>query len=117
MRYYIIFGITIILALIIIFYNPYLGIYRNNVTIEYSFNDEGYSWTYEVDGSSLKIDQEEDNKWVFKVNKSGVTNIKFIYSNDEDTKYEINYKFRVFGKTIFWLDGIGKGLTDFPNPY
>ena len=117
MRYYIIFGITFILLLIILFYNPFLGVYKNNVTIEYNFKDEGYSWNYKVDGDSLVIDQEEDNKWTFNIKKNGVTKITFNYSNGEKNKYEIYYKFRVIGKHILWTDGYGNGLLNYPNPY
>ena len=42
MRYYIIFGITFILLLIILFYNPnskYLGVYKDKITIEYNYNE------------------------------------------------------------------------------
>ena len=39
MRYYIMFGITLILCLIIVFYTPYLGIYRKNVNIKFDFDD------------------------------------------------------------------------------
>ena len=35
MRYYIIFGITIIISLFIMFYNPYLGVYKDSFTINY----------------------------------------------------------------------------------
>ena len=117
MRYYIIFGITIVLVLIILFFNPFLGVYNKKVTIEYSFNEEGYSWNYEIDGESLVLDQMDNDKWTFKTNKNGVSNIKFIYSDGENNKYEIYYKFRVFGKKILWIDGYGKGLLDYPNPY
>ena len=117
MSYFVIFFTTFLIVLVILFYNPFLGVYKNNVTIEYNANDEGYKWKYEIDGKSLLLDNEDDNKWTFKINKNGITNIKFIYSNDEDAKYEIFYKFRVFGKHIIWLDGYGKGLLEYPNPY
>lgn len=117
MRYFIIFGITLILVLIILFFNPFLGTYNNTVTIEYSYNDEGYSWDYNIDGESLIIKEFEGDKWIFKANKNGVSNITFKYSNEDDIKYEIKYKFRVFGKKILWIDGSGKGLLEFPNPY
>ena len=117
MRYFIIFGITIVLVLIILFYNPFLGVYKNTITIEYNYNDEGYTWNYDLEGDSLVLKEENDNKWVFKVNKNGITNITFVYSNEGDIKYEINYKLRVVGKHILWLDGLGKGLLEYPNPY
>ena len=117
MRYYIIFGVTLLVVLFILLYNPFLGIYKNNVTIQYNFDDEGYKWEYTINGESLVIDQEEDNKWVFKTNKNGVTYISFKYVKEDNIKYQINYKFRVLGKKIYWLDGSGTGLLDYPNPY
>lgn len=117
MRYYIMFGITIILSLLIIFYTPYLGIYKKKVTIKYDFNDEGYVWKYDIEGSSLKIDSEKDNEWTFKSNGIGTSKITFKYVNEEeDVKYEIYYKFYVIVGHIFWNDSLGKGLIDYPNP-
>ena len=116
-RYIIMFGITIILALIIIFYNPFLGSYKNSVNIEYDFNEEGYEWNYEINGDSLKVKDLSSNHWLLTTNKNGITNITFTYSKDDDIKYEIYYKFRVFGKRIFWLEGSGSGLFNYPNPY
>ena len=117
MRYFVIFLVTLVLALIILFYNPFLGVYKNNVTIEYDFNEEGYSWSYDIKGDSLKIKEEEKNKYTFDINKNGVTEITFYYKNDDSTKYDIYYKFRVLGKRIFWVDGVGHGLLNYPNPY
>ena len=117
MRYIIMFSITILLAVIIIFYNPFLGVYKNNVTIEYDYSEEGYYWEYDLDGESLKINSIEDNKYTFEINKNGISEITFIYTNGEDIKYDIYYKFRVFGKKIYWLEGVGKRLVNYPNPY
>ena len=118
MRYYIMFGITLFLTLFIIFYKPDLGVYKDKVTIEYSFKEEGYKWSYEIDGNALKLNNESLNKWTFKVNKNGPSNITFKYTNEEGNElYRIEYKFKVFGKRIFWKEGIGHGLIDYPNPY
>ena len=117
MKYFVIFGITLVLVLIILFYNPFLGIYKDQITIEHNYNEEGYTWNYDIKGSSLKLSSEEDNKWVFKANENGVTELTFVYSKEEDKKYEIYYKFRVIGNKIFWLTGEGKGLLNFDNPY
>ena len=117
MRYYIMFGITIILSLLIIFYTPYLGIYKKKVTIKYDFNDEGYVWKYDIEGSSLKLDSEKDNEWTFKSNGIGNSTIIFTYSNQEDAKYEVKYKFKVFAGLIFWKECVGSGVYNYPNPY
>jgi len=117
MRYYIIFGVTLIITLFILFYNPFLGVYKNQITIEYDFNVEGFSWTYDIKGEALKIVSESDNKWVFKPNKNGFSEITFVYSNGEKNKYTIYYKFKVHNNKIYWLEGNGIGLLEYPNPY
>ncbi len=117
MRYYIIFGVTLVLLAIILFVNPFLGVYKNEVNIEYDKNIEGYTWDYELKGDSLSLKEKEGDHYVFKANKNGVSEITFRYSNEENTKYTIYYKFRVLGKRIYWVDGLGTGLQDYPNPY
>ncbi|MGM9877762.1 MAG: hypothetical protein ACI33S_03840 [Bacilli bacterium] len=122
MRFYIIFGITFLLLGIIIFYNPYseyLGVYKDSVNIEYNFNDEDYFWIYEIDNDNLNIKQIDTNKWSLSINKDGITNVIFYYFNDKtnDTKYKINYEFKIKNNKIYWTQGEGKGLLDFPNPY
>lgn len=118
MRYYIIFGITIILALIIMFYRPFLYEYSNSVTIEYNFEDvEGYEWEYETNNNKLSLVNHNNKKWEFKPNKNGKTKIVYYYKNKDDYKYKINYEFYVLGNMIFWLDGKAEGLLSFPNPY
>ena len=117
MRYYIIFGITLILLLIILFYNPYLGVYKDKVTIEYDFDQEGYYWKYEIDNNNLILKEESENTWVFIPNKNGKTELKFYYTNGEDNKYTIFYTFKVRKNKIFWLNGEGYGLLSYPNPY
>lgn len=116
LRYYILFGVTAVISLFLIFYNPYLGVYEDRITIEYDTNEEGYSWEYKKVGSSLKEESISDNKWTFKVNKKGVTELWFTYNNDVETKYSIYYKFKVRGKKILWIEGYGEGLIDYPNP-
>ena len=70
MRYYIIFGITLILLLIILFVNPYLGVYKGEVTIEYNYDLENYSWKYDIKGEALKLKESSDNKWTFEIHCS-----------------------------------------------
>ena len=117
MRYYIIFGITFVLLLFILFYNPYLGVYNGSVTIEYSFDDEDYIWSYEINNDSLVLADSTDNKWKFKPNKDGNVKLIYKYSNEDITKYTIEYEFKVKDNKIYWVDGVGYGLTDYPNPY
>ena len=116
MRYYIIFGVTFILLLIILFYNPYLGIYKDSISIEYNYDNEGYSWNYSSDNDCLSLKENSDNKWIFVPNKDGKTKLIFKYSSKDNVKYKIEYLFRIKGNKIYWLDGTGYGLLDFPNP-
>jgi energy-coupling factor transporter transmembrane protein EcfT len=116
-RYFIIFGITLVLTLIILFSNPFLGTYKNKMTIKYDEVEEGYRWEYKSKGNALKIIKEKDNEWVFKPNKTGKYEITYYYKNEEGTKVTIYYKFRVFGKRIFWMEGNAKGVLNYPNPY
>ena len=122
MRYYIIFGLTFIGILIILFFDPYkdyLGVYKNNATIEYKEKEDGYEWILISSNDNLIIEEINNNKWNIKINKKGSTNVKatFINMTTNDIKYTINYKFKNNGKKLFWLDGIGKGISDFSNPY
>ena len=116
MRYYIIFGITFILVLIILFYNPFLGIYKDNITIEYNYNEDGYVWNYNISNKKLVLDSSSDNKWVFKANKTGFCELDFNYTKEDKTMYHIYYKFFILGNKIFWIEGNGDGLLDYPNP-
>ena len=117
MRYFIIFFTTLILLFVILFYNPYLGKYDNYVNIKYDTSEEGYIWNYSLDNDSLSIVEENDNHWKFKANKNGKVKLVFKYTNDQDEKYRIEYTFKVKNNKIYWIDGIGYGLLDYPNPY
>ena len=116
MRYYIIFGVTAVLLLIILFYNPYLGVYENSITIDYNFNDENYVWEYKASNNNLVLSEQSENHWRFIPNKNGSIDLEFIYKNDQDVKYRIVYNFKIKNKKIYWINGEGYGLLDFPNP-
>ena len=116
MRYFVIFGFTLVLVLIILFYNPFLGIYKNNITIEYNYDVEGYKWEYKAKANKLKLISSTENKWVFEPIKNGIEEIDFNYTNNDQVKYHIYYKFFILGNKIFWIDGYGDGLMDYPNP-
>ena len=122
MRYYIIFGITLILTMFILFFDPYkdyLGVYKNTATVEYDEKEEGYEWILIPSNDNLTINEINNNKWTIHINKKGDTNIeaKFINFETNDVKYTINYKFNNNGRKLFWLDGIAKGMTNFNDPY
>lgn len=119
-RYYIIFGVTFILLLIILFYNPnskYLGVYENQLTIEYDYIDEGFSWSYVNDNNNIVVKTINNNKYILYPKNNGKYNIVFKYSDDFNKKYEIKYEFEVKDNKIYWLSGEGFGLLDYPNPY
>ena len=120
MRYFIIFGVTIVIVAIIIFYpRNYLHIYKDQVTINYEDLEETYSelWTFDISGDNLVLDSQLDKKWIFKPNKNGEVTIFFYYDKKDDTeRYMIEYKFKVKGNKIYWTYGNASGLLDFPNP-
>ena len=117
MRYFIIFGITAILVLIILFYNPFLGTYNNDLTFDFSKNKDECKWNYIVDGDSFKIDKDTKNIFKFKANKNGKSSIIFTCGDAEEVIHEVKYDFKVFAKQIFWLESNGTGLYNYPNPY
>lgn len=117
MRYFIIFTITIILALFIAFYKPYLYVYNDSVTIDYNYNEPDYRWEYDINNNNLSIKKVTDNKWILTPKSNGKTFISFKYVNNDDVKYTINYEFKVSNKKIYWINGEAKGLLNFPNPY
>jgi len=122
MRYYIIIGITLILAIVIMFYNPYkdyLYIYDENMTIEYDNKEDGYEWYLIPSNDNLDVTEVDQNKWTVSISKKGLTKIQaqFVNLETNDVKYKINYEFKNNGKKIFWLSAVGHGLSDFPNPY
>ena len=117
MRYFLIFGITIIIALFIMFYNPYLGVYKDQITIEYSFSEDGYYWKYDISNDNLHLKESSDNKWIFIPNKNGIVTLNYYYTNGEENLYEIFYEFKVKNHKIYWVKGEGTGLLSYPNPY
>lgn len=119
-RYYIIFGVTFILLLFILFYNPnskYLGIYENQLTIEYDYDDEGYYWSFVGDNDNIYVETINNSKYILYPRQDGKFNIVFKYSNDLNKKYEIKYEFEIKDNRMYWLSGEGAGLLDYPNPY
>ena len=122
MRFYIIFGVTFILCAYLIFFDPfakYLGIYKNDMIIEYDIVEDGYHWECN-NNDVLDYKKISDNKWKFETNKNGDASVVFNFVNNEDPsdiKYTVTYKFDVFFNQIFWSDGEAFGLLDFPNPY
>ncbi len=116
MRYIIIFGITLILCLVILFYNPYLGVYKDHITITLDDEIENYDWDYTLDNDCLILEKESEIEWQFKTNKDCVCNLTFTYSDHENIKYEIYYKLKVSKNKIYWLEGYGNGLLSYPNP-
>lgn len=124
LRLYIIFGITLLglIYILFIFKPKYLYKYKDQFTIKYEIPDKGdYAWSYEIDNDVLKVSNEENLKWTFKPTKDGKSTITFYYKKPDDTedkyKYKIVYDFEIKGNKIFWLTGMGYGIVNFPNPY
>ncbi len=120
MRYYIIFGATLIIAMILLFYpKKYMKVYNNKVIIDFSTieNTEDELWNYDLDNDCLILDNNTSKKWVFTINNDGITNITFYYDRRNDNqKYKIEYRFKVKENKIYWIYGNGEGMFDFPNP-
>lgn len=116
MRYIVIFLITAVLCLFIMFYNPYLGVYNDTITINLDDEVENYDWNYVIDNDHLKLINYGDNVWTFKAESNGVSNLYFTYSYNDNKKYEIYYKLKVKNNKIYWIEGYGEGLLSYPNP-
>ena len=109
LRFYIMFGLTAIICLYILFFSPltkYLSIFNDSMTIEYDMENE-----------NIKLKEYDDNKQIFVPNKNGKTVLTFYYKNEDDVLYEITYGLKIRGNKIIWINGEGKGLTSYPNPY
>ena len=103
MRYFIIFSITFILLLLILFYNPYLGVYKDYINISLEDSIENYDWSFETDNDNIKLVDSTDHSWKFKINKNGITNLNFIYSDSNNIKYQIFYKLKFKHNKIYSL--------------
>lgn len=116
------FIITIIVALIIMFYNPnkkYLATYKNEITIYFNIEEEGYLWNYEISNDNLKETSSNNLNWTFVPNKDGEVNLVYYFRNKEnveDYKYKIDYTFKVKRNKIIWTKGYAIGLLEYPNP-
>lgn len=117
MRYIIIFGITTIILLFILFYNPYLGVYKDYINISFDNNIDNYEWNYEIDNDNIELVESDDQSWKFKANKDGISNLYYTYSDSKNIKYKIYYKLKVKNNKIYWLEGYGEGLLSYPNPF
>lgn len=121
MRYYIIFGVTLFIAAMLIFYpRKYLYKYNNEITVDYNTieNTEDELWTYEMDNDILKLIEHSDKKWKFEPSGEGKVNLVFYYDrNEESQKYKIEYKIKIKKKKIYWIEGKSLGIMDFPNLY
>ena len=122
LRYYLIFGVTIVLFILLQFYNPnkdYLGVYKDKVTLEYKEKEENYYWVVTSANDVFNVKDIEDNIWTLDPIEIGEDYIEAMFVNFDtgDIKYNIKYRFKYDGKKIYWLEGTAKGLYDFPNPY
>lgn len=119
MRYYIIFGITLVIVLLITFYpRNYLMKYEGKITIDYNnFTDENL-WSYELSNDNLILKENVDSVWTFIPNGNGNVTVTFYYDkNDNEFTYRIIYEMIVKNNKIIWKKGEALGLLDYPNPY
>lgn len=123
MRFKIMFGITAVILLYLLFYprTSYLNIYNDSITIDYNTisTNEDYSWTYTIDNNNIQLLENNDsNKWTFIPYKNGETNLTYYYKNENDeTLYRIIYVLKIKDNKIYWVSGEGYGLLDYPNLY
>lgn len=123
MRFVVIFVLTIVGLVGIMFYEPkldekLLSVFEDTVTIDYKELDESKNWTYEINNDSLKEVSHDDTSFVFESNNDGVSELVFYYQkNDDDYKYKVTYNFEVKNNKIYWREGKTEGLMNFPKVY
>ncbi len=120
MRYIIMFVVTIVISLIIIFYpRNYLLKFKDSVTIDYQSIGKDDLWSYDIDNNNLELLNSSNNLWKFIPAKNGKTVLTYYYDKKEDGsyKYKIVYEFTIKGNKIIWVDGTAYGMLDYPNPY
>lgn len=122
MRFKIMFGLTFLIVLTLLFYpnNQYLGKYKDTITIDYRdfklSND--CEWNYELSNDNIKLLSKDENIWKYKYIKNGKTTLNYYCSDDKGKNiYKITYELKVKNNYIYWLKGDGKGMLDFPNLY
>ena len=115
MRYIIIFGVTLIISLFLIFYpQQYLMKYNDIITVDYTNLTEDNLWNYEISNNNIKLKENKDKIWAFVPNKNGKVTLTFKYDNN---KYKIIYELKIKGNKIIWISGKAYGLLDYPNLY
>ena len=123
MRFVVIFVLTIVGLVGIMFYEPkldekLLSVFEDTVTIDYKELDESKNWTYEINNDRLKEVSHDDTSFVFESNNDGVSELVFYYQkNDDDYKYKVTYSFEVKNNKIYWREGNTEGLMNFPKVY
>lgn len=119
MRYIIIFGVTIIISLFLVFYpKNYLMKFNDKITIDYANITKDEKWEYTLNNDCLELNNYSNNKWDFNVNKNGKCTLTFYFDKkDDEFKYKIIYELSVKNRTIIWKKGEALGLLDYPNPY
>lgn len=126
----IIIVLTLILTLLILFYDPYkeyLAVYKNSLNIVYDITQtqyfwnvdkhtENHSWEYTLSNDNISVIKKKDGYYKVSINKDGITDLKFSYTDGNEEIYSINYKFEIKGNKILWKEGNGSGLFNYPNP-
>jgi len=114
MRYIIIFSITLVISLLLIFYpQKYLMKFEDSITVDYTSITKDNLWKYEISNNNIKLKENVDNLWIFVPNKNGKVKLTFFYEN----KYKIIYELKVNKNKITWISGEAIGLLDYPNLY
>lgn len=122
MRFYIIFGVTLVLFIIIQFYVPkrdyLISFNKDHVTLSFNETQDDYYWVVTSENDVFDVYDETDTKW--KLTPKGIGDdfitAMFVNFNTSDIKYNIKYRFKYDGKKIYWMEGVGNGTYNFPNP-
>lgn len=122
MRFKIMFGISSIIIMLLIFYpqNSYLNKYENNITVNYSNLELAIDceWNYKLSNDNIELVNKNDNTWKYKYNKDGKTTLIYYCKDDNNNDiYTVTYDLKMKDNYIYWLSGDGTGLLDFPNLY
>lgn len=121
-RFMIIGSVTIVLLIIILFYDPYknyLAVYIDNMTIDQTVESDNYYWDVKLSNELISMKNDRVNSWEFYPNNNGTTSIVFSYINKETNKIDktITYKFKIKSNKLLWLSAECSVLEDFPSPY
>ena len=91
---------------------------KDHVTLSFNETQDDYYWVVTSENDVFDVYDETDTKW--KLTPKGIGDdfitAMFVNFNTSDIKYNIKYRFKYDGKKIYWMEGVGNGTYNFPNP-